>query len=182
MDREFALHFRDEKIRKGVMAEVIAPFVKAAASIQGIPGSSPKTFGGECDLLSLDAKGRLLAVEVKPRGTGTLVWAGAQATVYARLIERWLKTPPSGTDKPVTILRGMLDQRSRLGLAPAERVGVAESPVVVPVVAVQRGASQVYLDRLAQVQQELISRRCGDPLLEVYEVNMAGRMDRLQLS
>ncbi len=147
--------------------------------IAGVPGKPPSSFGGECDLLALDAQGRLLAVEVKPRNVGSLVWSAAQATVYARLLQRWVQAPPQGTDPPVHVLEGMVEQRSRLGLAPASRPNLPTTPVVVPVVAVQRGAKDVYLERLKAVQQALLDRGSGDPNLEMYEVSLAGRLDPL---
>ena len=159
--------------------EVAGPFAAAVKDIPGVPGAVPSSFGGECDLLALDTKGRLLAVEVKPRGTSTIVWSGAQATVYARLIERWVRTPPQGTDQPLTILRAMVEQRALLGLAPPRRAGLPENLPVVPVVALQRGAHPKYVQRLQTVQEALLTRGVGDPALEVYEVSMAGRMDRL---
>jgi hypothetical protein len=179
IDREMALHFRDDPTKKRIMQEVGAPFVRAVKGVPAVPGAAPASFGGECDLLALDTRGRLLAVEVKPRNTGTIVWSGAQATVYARLIKKWVEAPPQGTDRPVTILRGMLEQRHRLGLARSSRPNVPEKLEVVPVVAVQRGAKQAYLERLQLVQNALLEAECGDASLEVYEVSMAGRMDRL---
>jgi hypothetical protein len=56
---------------------------------------------------------------------------------------------------------------------------VPEKLEVVPVVAAQRGAKQAYLERLQLVQKALLDAECGDTSLEVYEVSMAGRMDRL---
>ncbi len=179
VDREVALHFRDTATKKQIIEEVTRPFVKSVRAVAGVPGTPPASFGGECDLLALDAHGRLLAVEVKPRATGTIVWSTAQATVYARLLERWTTTAPKGTDSPITVLRGMLDQRTRLGLAPMSRPELKDPPVVVPVVAIQRGVKAVYIDRMRKVQAALVADGCGDASLETYEVNMAGRLDPL---
>lgn len=179
VDREVALHFKDVATKKRIFAEITAPLVTAIKGIPGVPGKPPPSFGGECDLLALDRDGRLLAVEVKPRATGTLVWSGVQATVYARLFERWIQAPPRGTDAAATILRGMLEQRARLGLAPTSRPGIAERPIVVPIVAIQRGASATALERMRKVQAALLEAGCGDPNFEIYEVSMTGRMDRL---
>jgi len=179
VDREVALHFKDVATKKRIFAEITAPLVTAIKGIPGVPGKPPASFGGACDLLALDRDGRLLAVEVKPRATGTLVWSGVQATVYARLFERWIQAPPRGTDAAATILRGMLEQRARLGLAPTSRPGIAERPIVVPIVAIQRGASATALERMRKVQAALLEAGCGDPNFEIYEVSMTGRMDRL---
>lgn len=185
-DREFALHFKDTATKKDIFTELTTPVLSAIQRIPGVPGQPPSSFGGECDLLALDATGRVLAVEVKPRGTGSIVWSGLQATVYARLLTRWIGTSPAEdshglkVDPPATILRGMLEQRARLGLAPTNRPDLPDRPIVVPVVALQRGWNVKYLDRLLKVQDAVLSSGCGDPTLEIYEVSMAGRMDRIR--
>lgn len=179
-DREVALHFKDLATEKQIIKEETLELLSAIKGIVGIPGQPPSSFGGECDLLALDAKGRLLAVEVKPRGAGSIVWSAVQATVYARLFARWIRTPsPDNIDSPAIVLRTMLDQRTRLGLAPTNRPAVTDQPVVVPVVAVQRGWNPVYVERMKKVQNAILAHGCGDPALEIYEVSMAGRMDRL---
>jgi hypothetical protein len=181
VDREVALHFKDTPTKKRIFAELTAEILPAIRSIAGVPGKPPSSFGGKCDLLALDSKGRLLAVEVKPRSTGSIVWSGVQAMIYARLLQMWLDSPPRGTDAPTTIIHGMLDQRSRLGLGLARKGAwhLAETPVVVPVVAVQRRANLVYLDRMKKVQEVLLAKGHRDAALEIDEVSMAGRMDRL---
>ncbi len=179
VDREVVLNFKDTPTRTQILGQVTTPFVQAVQHVAGVTGSPPAKFGGKCDLLALDHRGRLLAVEIKPRNVGTIVWSPAQATVYARLLERWVRAKPKGTDHPLTVLRGMLDQRARLGLAPLERPGIPERPEVVPVVGIQRGVNPVYLQGLKQVQNQLLAAGCGDPALEVYEVSLAGRMDQI---
>jgi hypothetical protein len=180
VDREVTLHFRDGTVRKQILGEITEPFVKAVQGIAGVEGRPPSSFGDECDLLALDEHGRLLAVEIKPEGVGTIAWASAQATVYAQMLERWVRTKPQGTDHPLTILRGMLDQRARLGLAPLQRPGIPERPEVVPVVAIGRGEkSKTYLDRMKTVQRALLDAGVGNSALEVYEVSLAGRLHRL---
>jgi hypothetical protein len=63
-----------------------------------VPGSRPKSFGGKCDLLALDSDGRLLTLEVKPKGVSTIVWAPAQAIVYARLLHLWTRNDPQAAE------------------------------------------------------------------------------------
>jgi hypothetical protein len=188
VDREAALHFRDQKTKNGIMSELTDPIVRAVSSIEGIPGKYPTKFGGECDLLAIDGAGRLLAVEVKPRSTGTIRWAAAQATVYAMLFSRWISADRSRStrsdsantpDAPGEILRGMLRQRRDLGLCERIRPDLSDHPEVVPVVAVQRGASRKYLDDLMRVQEGLLSSGVGDPRLEIFEVDLAGRLTPL---
>jgi hypothetical protein len=55
-----------------------------------------------------------------------------------------------------------------------------DQPVVVPVIAVQRGASSQLVSRLWKVQQALLDEGVGDPSLEVYQVSLSGRLDRIQ--
>lgn len=83
-------------------------------------------------------------------------------------------------DAPGTILRGMLDQRARLGLAPKSSPSLPDQPVVVPVVG-HSGWNAVYLEKMRKVQRALMDKSCGDPSLEIYEASMAGRMNRLAL-
>jgi hypothetical protein len=70
------------------------------------------SFGGECDLLAVDRIGRLCTVEVKPRKASSIVWAPAQAIVYAQLFSKWLRHDPDA----VQIVDGMIEQRSLLKL------------------------------------------------------------------
>jgi hypothetical protein len=188
VDREAALHFRDQNTKSRIMSEVTERIVREVSRIEGIPGKYPTNFGGECDLLAIDEAGRLLAVEVKPRGTPTIRWAAAQATVYAMLFSRWISADPprsslSGADNtpdaPGEILRGMLQQRRDLGLCEKIRPDLSDHPEVVPVVAVQRGASSKYLADLVRVQDELLASGVGDPRLEIVEVDLAGRLTPL---
>lgn len=179
VDREVALHFRDLATKQTIMSQVTKPFVTAVAAVAGIKGTPPSSFGGECDLVALDRQGRLLAVEIKPKDVPTIAWSCAQATVYARLLERWVQARPQGTDRPVTILRGMLDQRARLGLAPLERPALPETPKVVPVVGIGHGVSKSHLQQLQTVQKALLAAGCGDPDLEVHVVRLSGRLDRI---
>lgn len=180
LDREAALHFHDNPTKSRIFSEVTSPVLAAVQAVEGVPGKKPTRFGGECDLLAVDEEGRLLAVEVKPRGAGTIRWAAAQATVYARLFQRWIAALPTG-DSPGQILRGMIRQRVDLGLAETVRPDIPDQPDVVPVVAVQREAAETYLDGLRRVQRQLLASGAGDERLRLYEVNMAGRLDRIPL-
>ena len=61
----------------------------------------------------------------------------------------------------------------------AQFVELPDELVVVPVIAVQRGASGKLLARLWQMQHALLDAGVGDPALEVYQVSLSGRLDRL---
>ena len=71
LDREVLLHFRDTPTKKRVMDSICADLLRAVGEAP-VPGVRPTSFGGKCDLLALDSSGRLLAVEVKPRGVPTI--------------------------------------------------------------------------------------------------------------
>jgi hypothetical protein len=118
VDREVALTFKDTSTKTRIFEEITAPYLDAVKTVAEVPGQHPTSFGGECDLLAVDARGRLLAVEIKPRNVSSIAWAGIQATIYAGLFTRWLRSPRSAAaDQPEVIIRDMLDQRTRLGLA-----------------------------------------------------------------
>ncbi len=139
--------------RKKIMREQTEDLVDVVAGVRGVPGKRPEGLGGECDLLALDDAGNLLAAEVKPRGTSSIRWAAAQATVHARLLRMWLDEPhPPAAARDV--IDGMLSQRAHVGLARADsRLTLADDPKVIPMVAVQRGAAQTHLDGWRTVQR-----------------------------
>lgn len=183
IDREAALHFRTIAVRKTIMTEVTGPIVIALSAVTGVPGQRPKSFGGECDLLAVDEAGRLLAIEVKPSSTSSIRWAPAQATVYARLFERWINdlpgatAPPPGHPTAGEVVRGMSQQRADLRLSHPSRIVVPDRPEVLPVVAIGRDTNKTYLDGLRSIQQTLLDEGVGHPGLMLCEVNMAGRLD-----
>jgi hypothetical protein len=182
LDREAVLHFRDQQQKRAVMGEVAAPIVEALKDVTGVPGLVKTSYGGKCDVLAIDRRGRLLAVEVKPKGVSSIMWAAAQATVYAWLFERWLRSTDLPQDaQPLDVLRGMAHQRALLGLAEPVAERLPSIPPVVPVVAVQRGAAAAHLDGLRKVQAHLMAKNVGHPDLELCEVNMAGRLHRLDI-
>jgi hypothetical protein len=172
LDREVLLHFCDVSTKNRVMESVSADLVYALRSA-AVPGSPPVSFGGKCDLLAIDSSGKVLAIEVKPKGVPTIVWAPAQAIVYARLLRLWTRHDPEATE----ILSGMLGQRADLRLATNIVPALPPPPEVVPVVAVQRGMSTEHRRRLGAVWDHLLDRGVDDAAkLEVYEVTLTGRL------
>jgi hypothetical protein len=88
----------------------------------------------------------------------------------------------AAADQPEVIIRDMLDQRTRLGLASPNRAALPDEPEVVPVVAIQRDSGEVFLDRLRSVHRTILdSPGCAGTNLEVYEVSMTGRLQPLAL-
>jgi hypothetical protein len=183
VDREVALSFKDTPTKTKIFEMLTAPYLEALKNVAGVPGQRPTSFGGECDLLAVDARGRLLAVEIKPRDVASIAWAGIQATIYAELFTRWLKSPRyAAVDRPAVIIRDMLDQRTRLNLASRSRALLPDDPEVVPVLALQRDTRPAYLERLSSVQKTIRDTPgCAGTNLEVYEVSMTGRLHPLAL-
>lgn len=105
--------------------------------------------GEEVDVLALDAKGRLLCVEVKPSSaTAGIVWPCAQVFVYAEIFARWVAQDPAAATES---LRGMATQRAALGLMDPRWISLIDGPRrVAPVVAVGAGLRSLKaLSRLA---------------------------------
>ena len=172
LDREVLLHFRDTATKRRVMDSVTADLL-LALSTAPVPGARPAAFGGRCDLLAVDSAGRLLAVEVKPKGTSAIMWAPAQAIVYAGLFNIWLQHDPDAAE----ILSGMIEQRKKLDLITSQTPALSARPGVIPIVAVQRGVSQELRDRLFTVRRHLTDQGIDEASqLQVYEVTLAGRL------
>jgi hypothetical protein len=149
----------------------------ALAASAGLPGQAPSSFGGKCDLLAADGGTRLLTVEVKPRGVGSIVWSPAQAIVYARLLTLWL-----GHDRDaMAILNESIEQRRLLGLIDRRVSEFVTLPQVVPMVAVQRGMSNTHRERLFHFIRYLRKQGVTEAQeLEIHEVTLAGRMTRIR--
>ena len=177
LDREFILQFRDDPTRRRVIGEAGADLLALAKSAP-VPGAAPERLGGEADLIAVDGAGDLLAIEVKPRNVSTITWAPLQVIVYARLLSRWL----AADDAAVEILRGVADQRRAIGLLTPE-AAIGDEPAVRPLLAIQRGIPARYRDRLAAVLQHLAQNDVAEAAnLEVYEVDLAGRLTPLKAS
>ena len=178
LDREVTPHFLNTQVKNSVLGPISKELADALSRSRPVPGKPPGSFGAECDLLALDRRGRLLAVEVKP-SVSSLVWTPAQATMYSRVLQAWVDDDSGESPGWQAVVTGMLQQRRQLGLAPRISIDLPERPVVVPVIAVQRGASTELISRLWKVQEALLAEGVGDPSLEVYEVSLSGRLDRL---
>ncbi len=129
--------------------------------------------GGECDALAVRPDGALLAIEIKPSSADTIPWVPVQVLHYRNVIAAWAEQCPSHA---VEIINGTLEQRRILGLAAAGGPQCKEPIKVVPVIAIQRGVSDIQLDRLRVVYERVrrAAVRGADPL-EVHLVNPALR-------
>lgn len=179
LDREVTPSFRDKAFKKEFMTACQAPILEALQADLGF-GKVPAKLGNECDALAIDTKGRVLAVEVKPIGVGSIAWVAAQAMMYARILQGWLDTDAAAAD----VLREMASQRHEVGLAPRFDVALGESPRVVPVVALQRGASAEMIRRMCAVRDVLrpVGAGLGLADVEIYEINLIGEWIRLDES
>lgn len=172
VDREVVPSFADTATRKMIRDQFSRPLVEAIEHAKPAPGKRPTNFGMECDALSLDAAGHLVAVEVKPGNVGTLAWVAAQATMYARVLQHWVDLDG---DWQATVTR-MFGQRRALGVvSPAFQLPKLERKVV-PAVAFQRIANPAFIARMYDVQDALIDAGVGDPDMKFYEVSLSGRL------
>jgi hypothetical protein len=172
LDREVTPHFRDTAVKNDILDACRQPIVAALNKHVPAPGKIPQSFGAECDLLALDTYGRLLAIEVKPSTGTSIAWSSAQATMYARVLRAWVTSDHGWRE----VIDGMYDQRRKLGLASKLDRRSADGPVVVPVVALQRGVGRTHIERLWAVQDALLAEGVGEPQMEVYEVSLSGRL------
>jgi len=172
LDREVMPAYRDEVLKKELLAECGAPILAALKQASFDFGAAPDKFGTECDILGLDPAGRVMAVEVKPYAGGSIAWVAAQAAMYARIFKQWLDQDQDAA----TILSGAWKQRVALGLTDSASAAPAADGSVVPVVALQRGASAEMIRRMLTVRDVLAAADLGTDPIEVYEVNAAGAL------
>jgi len=119
----------------------LAPLNKAMSALvrdlesRGHPWAKEgKRFGDELDALAVDADGRVLVMEVKPGiETAALGWTPAQVALYYSLFTAWARQEPGLAHD---VLKGMLFQRVRLGLAPEKYSRPSTPPRLIPVIAV----------------------------------------------
>jgi hypothetical protein len=175
IDREVTPSFVDKAHKEACMRECERPILDALAKAKLDFRGMPARLGNECDALAVDASGRLLAVEVKPLGVGSIAWVAAQAAMYARIMQAWVDSV--GPEKAATVVQGMFDQRAEAGLA-SRSIKLVTPIQVVPVVALQRGASAELIRRMVVVRDVLggASAELGLPPVEVREVNVAGKL------
>jgi hypothetical protein len=179
LDREVLPSYPDTGTKTASMRECMAPLLAATREAGRSAGAlklpqPPSSFGAECDLLAVDAQGRVLAIEVKPMAAGTIAWVPAQAAMYGRILRRWIDTDPDACD----VLNGMLEQRQALGHAPSFQAALPAKPRVVPVVVLQRGASLKSLAQMHAVRAH-VDRYSELPPVEIFEVSVLGDFKRL---
>lgn len=185
LDREVTPSFRDTPHKQAFMEQCQEPILTALSEADLGFGEVPKKLGNECDALAIDTDGRVLAVEVKPIGVGSIAWVVAQATMYARILQGWIDAVGPEGETPAEVLRQMLEQRQVVRLAPATDITFPKELRVVPVVALQRGASPEMIRRMCVVRDLLSKVETGVEPVEIYEVNLIGEwipLDESRLS
>ena len=166
IDRESQLTYADDPLRRKIQRGLQRPLLDAVVppGLGAWSGRAPTSLGGECDALAISLDGTLLTIEVKPRdASGTIPWAPLQARNYANLFQGWMDSRGNrDSGLPKQVVDGMSDQRKRVGLT--SRTGSLNlERRVQPVVAIQRGASEVAISRMHQVQERLVEAGLNDP-------------------
>ena len=175
VDREYTPSFPDKKSKRAFLDQRQAPILEALDDSPLDFAGRPRSLGNECDAVAIDSCGRVLAVEVKPLSGGTIAWVAAQAVMYARILQAWVDQPAEDGHGAGEILEGMVAQRRQIGLA-GDAPQLSQPIEVVPVVAVQRGASAEMVRRMLAVRDSLASHDLGAPPVEIYEVNLLGEL------
>ena len=160
-DRETTPSFVDTGEKQAFLEACAAPIVEALkAADLGFAGV-PDRLGNECDALAVDRSGRLLAIEVKPQGVGSVAYVAAQALMYARITRGWVDAVGHG--EVVAVVNTMIDQRIDVGLASPGAPKLSGTVEVVPVVAIQRGSSPEMVRRMLAVRDVVASVDPGLP-------------------
>jgi hypothetical protein len=169
IDREAVFDFRDTRERERVHKELREPLLEAleAPRPEGW-WRPPASLGGELDILAVDARGRLLVMEVKPADSRAgITWAPLQVSFYARLFHHWSEAVG---EESAEILNRMLGQRIAIGLEEQSSVSLSYPLTIVPVIAIQDPVHPQALARLNAVQAQLMKTGQGDGNLEVWLV------------
>jgi hypothetical protein len=182
IDREAVISFggtpgrNNDAEKKRVTGALQRPLLEAVRESNGAKWWKPDDhLGDECDAVGLTTGGQLAVIEVKPsKETGKIRWAPLQVRQYAKLFDQWASQDPN---QAAEILLGMLEQRRRLGLAPANFAPEIKTPIeVVPIVAIGRGYSQAAIDGMREVHRRLDKKGLNSPPLRAFEVTSIGRL------
>lgn len=174
IDREAAIRFRNAAEKAATWEARRTAYVSAVANsgpdayLHSAPG-----LGTGADMLAIDDHGRLLVIEVKSGGaTNGVAWLPAQVGLYADLFRRWTQQDPAHA---LSVLAGMLEQRQRLGLAPAEAPKPLLPLEVVPVAAIGGAIpSTKALPRMEHVQKALSAVGLCTPATLVWRLDDDG--------
>ena len=178
IDREAVFDFRDTAERERIHKALRAPLLDAL----DVPTPEgwwrpPASLGGELDILAVDARGRLLVMEVKPADNlPGITWAPLQVSLYTRLFHHWSEAVGR---ESAEILNTMLRQRIAIGLEEASSVSLSYPLKIVPVIAIQDPVAHPQaLARLNAVQAQLLKAGQGYDNLEVWLVRPSVAINR----
>ena len=161
------------------MDECQGPILEALAAADLGFGGLPKSLGNECDAHRRHRRR-------DPRGDrgqtpgGRVRRLGGRSGADVRAPAVAVGAPDSHS--PGEVLTEMAEQRVAMGLAPRRDWALPERPEVVPVVAVQRGASPKMVERMLAVRDALASSSHGFPPIKIYEVSLIGELLELDES
>ena len=184
VDRESVIAFDSLVAKNAFLApldELLSKVVRDLESRGYGWAKDGKGFGDELDALAVDADGRVLVMEIKPgSATASLGWTPAQVARYHRLFDAWAQQGPGHARE---VLKGMLAQRSQMGLASVSRPLPPAPLRFVPVIAVcgrvknPREANE----RMLAVHTALGRVGIGLDALEVWQVGEDGTIATREL-
>lgn len=175
VDREAQPHFPSAPLQKTHLDSLAAPLLAALTATGRTdpwwPGVRDRgkfsATGPGLDLLAVDARGRLLAVEIKDAtNLKGIVFGPIQVRVYAELISRWIAQDPAGA---VSKLNHMLAIRRELGLVRDDAPKVTEEMRVVPVLAVGAGRRSPQLETRLRTTAAVIGQVSAHERIEPLE-------------
>ncbi|MDH4118424.1 MAG: hypothetical protein OEW30_13650 [Acidimicrobiia bacterium] len=177
VNREVSVGFDSTPERDLWTASVLA---EMEARLHGDSGVATKgRFGTGLDILGVDRRGRVLAIEAKPAGAAAGIRRGPlQVWVYAQMMRDWATQQ---ADAPA-VISGMAQQRHRLGLC--EPALDPHLPVlIVPVLAI--GEGKVNSRALADARSlgERLSSGSGTGIepMELWLLGEHGRVESLEV-
>jgi hypothetical protein len=179
IDREATVTFHDQFEKDAVCNRLQQPLLDAVQRA-GAPAwwKPPTSLGGECDALAIGQHGELLAIEVKPaRASSTIPWSVLQVRQYTYLFQEWANQEPEASE----VIMGMLQTRKDLGLVRDVPARLEQPLRVRPLIAIRWGVSAEVMRRFAEVQRWMAAAGLDDPPVQVALVNIAGRLDPVQL-
>ena len=180
LDREAVVSFGSQAEKDVCIAELSVRWLRALDRPDPPEWwkTRPDRLGDECDALAVSREGEILAIEVKPHTAPDtdIAWSVLQAGMYADLFQRWAD---QAGDTASAVLQGMAEQRHQIGLAPEAQVKLASPVKVVPVVAIDRRATDSAAYKLNEVLSTLRSAHLADDM-RVRRVNLVGRLDPIE--
>jgi hypothetical protein len=182
INREANLWFVDQPTKNEIVGSIQDRIGAALASASEGQAWWPgvrrpmRSLGTGLDILALDERGRVLAIEAKPANALAGITLGpAQVLLYAELFARWMAADVNAA----RMLTAMHQQRVTLGLSHRADAPIAGDAPIVPVLAIGAGLrSPAAEDRLRFVAKALEPVRWSMAVqpLEVWELDQRGEI------